>query len=265
MAQESVGDRFVAAVLLGFDNQEEKAIEQLRALLPETPNDEERGWIILAEARFLGHLLRLAEARERYAEVRRLWTSTPEHNSRIAVGEATLYEAEGNPVRTLDELARILNEYAGQWHLPELLEPYEEIQATRGRLLVGQNRWQEALPLLEETLRSEKGKPAEFYYNLGYCYFMAEKWDESERWLKEALTKEPLPNIASPAHYCLGRLEYKKGDFARAVTELEAAEKRAIGSASMQKAIYGELARSYQKLGMKSEAIRYARLAHSRE
>jgi hypothetical protein len=49
-----------------------------------------------------------------------------------------------------------------------LQEPYEEIQANRGRLLVGQGRWEEALPLLEETSRSEKGKPGEFYYNLGY-------------------------------------------------------------------------------------------------
>lgn len=160
MTQEFAGDRFGAALLLGFDNQEERAIQELRALLADTIGEEERGWIIVYEARFLGHLLQLAEARERYAEVRRLWTSTPEHNSRIAVGEATLYEAEGNPGRTLDELSRILNEYTGQWHLPELQEPYEEIQATRGRLLVGQNRWQEALPLLEETLRSEKGKPA---------------------------------------------------------------------------------------------------------
>ena len=65
-------------------------------------------------------------------------------------------------------------------------EPYEEIQANRGRLLVGQGRWEEALPLLEETLRSEKGKPGEFYYNLGYCYFMAEEWDKSAERFREA-------------------------------------------------------------------------------
>jgi tetratricopeptide (TPR) repeat protein len=100
-----------------------------------------------------------------------------------------------------------------------LQEPYEEIQANRGRLLVGQGRWEEALPLLEETLRSEKGKPGEFYYNLGY----------STLWPKNGTNQQ--------------------NDFEKPFAE----------------AIYGELARSYNGLGMKQQAIHYAKLAASTE
>jgi tetratricopeptide (TPR) repeat protein len=257
-------ERFGAALILGFDGQEERAIEELRALLTEADRDEDRGWILLYEARFLGHLLRVAEARDRLATVSRIWTRTPEHDARIAVGEAVLFEAEGNPARTLKELERILKEYAGKWDLPELQEPYEEIQANRGRLLVGQDRWKEALPLLEETLRSEKGKAGEFYYNLGYCYFMAEEWDKSGEKLREALTKELHSVLVSAAHYYLGRLEYLKGALARAIKEYETAETHAAVGKS-RKVIYGELARCYGKLGMKQEAIHYAKLAASTE
>jgi tetratricopeptide (TPR) repeat protein len=255
-------ERFIAALILGFDGQEQKAIEELRALLTEAEQDEDKGWILLYEARFLGHLLRVAEARERLATVSKIWGRTPEHDARIAVGQAALYEAEGDPARTLKELERILKEYAGQWNLPELQDPYEEIQETRGRLLVGQDRWEEALPLLEEFSRSERPKAGEFYYNLGYCYFMAEEWDKSAERFEEALTKELHPAFVSAAHYYLGRLEYRKGAFTRAIKEYETAEKHVLAGKS-RKVIYGELARSYSKLGMKREADRYLQLMHS--
>jgi tetratricopeptide (TPR) repeat protein len=263
MTWQSLQDRFGAALLLGFDHQEERAIQELRALVQEATGDEERGWIILYEARFLGHLLRVAEARQRLADLRSIWTRTAQHDASIAVGEASLYEAEGDSARALTEFDRILKEYADQWHLSELQEPYEEVQANRGRLLVGQDRCMEALPLLEETLRSEKGKPGEFYYNLGYCYFMAEQWEESERWLKHSLIKKLDPGCACLAHYYLGRLEYRLGALEEAVKEYEAAAKHAGEAGSSRKVIYGELARAYNELGNKEQALHYSRLHHS--
>lgn len=263
MTQDLDNDPFVVALRLGFENQEERAIEQLRALLSDATNDEERGWIVIYEARFLGQLLRVAEARVRLADVRRLWTRTPEHDARIAVGEAVLYEVEGDPARTLAELDKILKEYSARWHLSELHEPYEEIQANRGRLLVGQGQWKEALPLLEETLRSEKGKPGEFYYNLGYCYFMAEEWDKSEQFLKEALANKVDPKFACSTHYYLGRVYYCTGALEQAVREFQTAEKVAPATGSSRKVVCGELARTYKELGMLEEAIRYSRMYYS--
>lgn len=254
---------FVAALRLGFEKQEEEAIRQLRALLQETSDYEDRGWILLYEARFLGHLLRVAEARKRLAEVSRIWKRTPQHDVRIAVGEAVLYEAEGNPSRALDELDRIFEKYAGQWTLPDMDDPYEEIQANRGRMLVGQDRCKEALPLLEETLHFERGKPGEFYFNLGYSYFMTEEWEKSERWLKEALTEELHPAFSSAIHYYLGRLEYRKAAFARAIKEFEVAEKSAVEAGTSRKVIYGALAKAYKHLGQEEDATRYAELARS--
>jgi len=258
-------DRFSAALRLGFEHQEERAISELDALLGEGLDDENRGWVLIYQARFLGYLLRLAEARTRLAEVSRIWEKTPQHDVRIAVAEAVLYEAEENPSRTLKELDRILERYKGQWDLPGMDDPYEEIQATRGRLLVGEERCKEALPLLEETLKFERGKPGEFYFNLGYCYFVTEQWEESERWLKEALTKELDSAFASITHYYLGRLEHDRGAFARAVKEFETSEEYARDAGISRKAIYGALAKAYKGLGQIEDAIHYAELAVSSE
>jgi tetratricopeptide (TPR) repeat protein len=257
------GNRFVSALRLGFEGREELALQELKTLHAEGLNDEERGWVVLYEVRFLGQLLRVSEARKRLAELSKLWGSTPEHDVRMAVAEAVLYEMEGNPSQTLSRLNQIVKEYSGPWDRQDLREAYEEIQANRGRLLVNEGRWKEALPLLEETLRSEKEKSGQFYYNLGYCYFMAKKWDESERWLREALGKDLHPAIASATHFYMGRLQSRKQAFSVAIVEFQAAEKFAIESGISRKAIYAEMAAAYKNLGQMTEANRYAELARS--
>lgn len=257
----SAGDRFVAALRLGFEGREEDALFELRALLGSDLGREERGWILLYEARFLGQLLRVAEARKRLRELSDTWGGIAEHDARIAVAVAVLYEMEGNPSRTLKELDRVLEKYSGFWQRQDMREPYEEIQANRGRLLANEGRWKEAIPLLEETLLSKKDKPGQFYYNLGYCYFLAEQWDRSERRLKEALNRELQPAFASAAHFYLGRLHSRKQAFAIAIKEFEEAEKFAVESGVSRKGIYAEMAAGYKHLGRMEEAMRYADLA----
>lgn len=257
--------RFHAAIELGFEGQEEAAIEHLCALLAETPEDEQKGWIVLYEARFLAQLLRVTEAREQLAHLGKIWKATPEHDAQVTVVYALMHEMEGNPSQTLTELDRIAKKYSDFWAQPGARDLYEEIQANRGRLLVGEGRPKEALPLLEETLAFERDKPGQFYYNLGYCYFEAKEWDKCERWLKEALRRDLHPAIASATHYYLGRLEYVKGAYARAIKEFELAVTYAHQAKRRPGVIYAEMAKAYGHLGMSEERSRYNELAKSAE
>jgi len=256
-------NRFQLALDLGCENQEERAIQELRALLQEGPTDEEKGWLMLYEARFLGQLLRVAEARTRLAELAGLWEKRPDHDVQIDVASALLYEMQGNLSQTLRELDRIARQYAALLKLPEFRDLYEEIQANRGRLLVDEDRVKEALPLLEETLRFERQKPGDFYYNLGYCYFMSGEWEKSERWLREALSSDLHPAIACVTHYYLGCLYYRKGSYAKAVTAFESAAEYAIQAKRPLNVIYGEMAKAYKRLGLEEESSHYTQLAKS--
>lgn len=257
--------RFQEALDLGLEGKEEAAISCLRALLQETHNDEEKGWIALYEARFLAQLLRVAEARAQLAHLSRMWRSTPEHDAQIAVAYALMHEMEGKPSQTLRELDRIVKKYSTSWEGPCARDLYEEIQANRGRLLVGEGRLREALPLLEEALVFERDKPGQFYYNLGYCYFKAKEWDKSQHWLNEALRRDLHPAIASATHYYLGRLEYLKGAYARAISEFELAVIYALQAKRPPEVIYAEMAKAYGHLGMTEERSRYNDLAKSAE
>jgi pentatricopeptide repeat protein len=259
--------RLQAALNLGVEAQEESATERairaLRALLREARSDEEKGLVLLHEARFLGQLLLVTEARARLADVTRLWQKTPECEVQIAVGYALLYEMEGNPAETLRGLDRILKKYTAVWKLPDARDLYEEVQANRGRLLVGEGRLIEALPVLEETLRFEREKAGQFCYNLGYCYFKAGELEKAEQWLREALRRRLHPAIASATHYYLGRLDFDREAFARAIKEFESAAHYALQAKRGLKVIYGEMARSYNRLGMDKESSHFAELAKS--
>jgi tetratricopeptide (TPR) repeat protein len=254
---------FQGALALGYGCQQELAIQQLQALLQEVQDNENKGLIILYMALFLAQVGRTAEAREQLREVVNLWERTPEHQARIAAVDAMLDEAAGQAPRTLDKLNRILEEYRTLWDNEDVRDLYEEIQFNRGRLLATIGDWRLALPVLEESLACKRPKAAEFYANLGYCYFHAEKWDKAEEALKLALSQELCPDYSSLAHYYLGRIFYLRGTLAKAMKEFELALSDATVAGTSRKVIYDALAKSSRYLGLWEEASRYAHLAKS--
>lgn len=179
--------RFEGALALGFGGNEEAAMLRLRELLTQTLDPEEKGWVILYEATFLGRLHRVAEARDRVVDLRQLWQGVVEYDARIAVLEAFLDESEGERLLALTKLDAVLKKFAVLWNSSETRDLYEEIQFTRGRLLVYEDRWADALPILEESLRFERPKADEFFYNLGYCYFRNSEYGKAEEFLNKAV------------------------------------------------------------------------------
>jgi hypothetical protein len=103
--------RFEGALALGFGGNEEAAMLRLRELLTQTLDPEEKGWVILYEATFLGRLHRVAEARDRVVDLRQLWQGVVEYDARIAVLEAFLDESEGERLRALTKLDAVLKKF----------------------------------------------------------------------------------------------------------------------------------------------------------
>jgi uncharacterized protein HemY len=112
-------------------------------------------------------------------------------------------------------------------------------------------------------LQFERPKAYEFFFNLGYCYFQAEKWDQAEGALKLAPAKEIEKRFSSAAHYYLGHLFHCKGAVAKALLEFKMAWNDATAAGTSRKVIYDALARSSQYLGLSEEASRYRLLAKS--
>jgi len=256
-------EAFREALELGYGGQQPRALELLEKLLQEIQDDEHRGLIMLYQALFLGHISRLAEARERLRGVSKLWDGTPEHQARIRAFDGMLDEASGNALGALKKLNGILKEYRSLWNTDELRALYEEIQFTRGRLLVTTGDCRLALAVLEETLTFGRPKSGELYANIGLCYFEAQKWEKAEEMLALALSHNLHPDYGSFAHYYLGRIFYLKGALAKAVKEFEVALSESQKAGTSPKLIYDALAKSSHYLGLSEEASRYDQLARS--
>jgi tetratricopeptide (TPR) repeat protein len=259
-------DRFQAAIELGYGGREADALRELGALRQEAVDGDERGWVIIYEARFLGHLLRIQEARDRLAELDTIevWRQRPEYRARAELGGAVLYELEDDPERTLKELNRILKQYSSWWNTPEWEDVLEEVQANRGRLLARKGRFREALPLLEFIAASEKGKPGEFYYNLGASYCETGQWDKAEPWLQDALVTGDLDEgRVAVIHFYLGHLEFRRTAYARALVEFETAYKHSGSLEWVRRRALDELVGVCDRLGLHKEARRYEELAKS--
>jgi tetratricopeptide (TPR) repeat protein len=257
-------DRFKAALILGFRGNPEDALSELRVLAQQTPNSQDKGWVLLYQAVFLGHLDRIAEAREQLSKVAGFWGCDAEANARTAVVSALLDEVEGNRACALEQMDRILKDNEALWSAPQVKDLYENIQLHRGRILATQQRFSEALPLLEEGLKFESAKSGEFYVNLGRSHFEMEHWADAEKYLRVAISRDLDDGFSCAAHYYLGRLLYRKsGALAEAVQQFRLAEKYAVVGAIDPKNIYDALAKSCKHLGLESESRRYENLARS--
>jgi tetratricopeptide (TPR) repeat protein len=255
--------RLQEALALGYGTEPGKAVEQLKALLLEVQDVEDRGNIILYEAYFLARAGRTTEARARLRDVAKLWERTGEHDARMAVVDALLDESEGRAASALKKMNRALQRYRNLWSNDDLRGLYEEIQFSRGRLLatIGDKRL--ALPILKECLTFERPKPDEYFYvNLGVCYFEDKQCTEAEDALSYALSKDLDTKWKSVAHYYLGLVYYNQGALAKAMNQFESALEASKEARTPPKFIYDALARTSKYLGLDAEAKRYAHLAN---
>jgi tetratricopeptide (TPR) repeat protein len=252
---------FEQALALGYGGEQARAIEQLDTLLCEEPEDENRGWIVLYKAMFLAQIDRIAEARGLLDDLQTIWKDTPDHRARIAVADALFDEAQGDAFQTLRKLGLIFESFRELWTLEETRDLYEEVQFNRGRLEATIGDWRSALPVLQECLNFERVKAAEFYYHLGFCYFEAGNLEKAEQYLDLALSRNLLPSFAAAAHFYLGRLFNRKGAFARALNQFEQALSQAESVEMPRKAIYTELTKSCELLGLADQAKEYGEQA----
>lgn len=257
-------DRFKNAITLGYGGSEENALQELQAILQASPENDDKGWIVLYEVIFLARLRRTTEARQRFAELSKLWGHrVAEHTARIGLTDALLDELEGNKAQALRKLDCILKDFENLWRSPDTRDLYEEVQLVRGRMLVDQGRYAEALPILEESLSFDRHIDVELCYDLGCCYFACKNWDKAEQWLKETLAKDPHAALASAVHYRLGLVYFFRDALARAIKELESAAEYRGEDSTPRKLIYEALAKCLRRMGLEEESKRYADLAES--
>jgi tetratricopeptide (TPR) repeat protein len=183
---------------------------------------EEKGALLGNTARCLIALRRLAEARERLLAASSL-TKGSEISIYVEFQFAMLEWYEARPEKSLERLNRLVTNHGTLFKDPEHRELYEEILATRGVLLAQSGKFDEARPLLEESLAYEcrnVGKPRVLLH-LGLCYEKRGDNAHAEQYYLKAVTLSNDVAISALARYYLGRVYFTERAFAKALREFE--------------------------------------------
>lgn len=172
---------------------------------------------------------------------------------------ASLDFEEGNWKSALTKFDTLLSDHSALLNLPENQSESEYVSRKRGVALLGLDRPQEALPLLEHaaTLDDER----EFVsYCLGKCCYKVGDFERAERYLREATESNLHRNYAADERYHLGLACYCRHKYAWAIKELEWCLNNDVARLVPRAYVLKGLINAAKELGLDSDADRYAQM-----
>jgi tetratricopeptide (TPR) repeat protein len=255
-------DRFHHAITLRDSGQARAALAELEALSRSTEDLEEKASLLLNEARCYRLLGELPKAKERLSLALKV---APRTQTLLYVWEedAVLHWQAGEREKALNILERLQADYCRLLLGPEHGDLRARLQSSRGMLLAELGRYQQAVPLLQESLDSNPAviDKDRVLYDLGLSYLQLSRYAEAERMLAHLLSKGAPPDLAPGSHLYLGEAYFQQGVYAKAMMEFEWCLAHASENWIPRAYIYKWLATTARRLRMTDEAKRYEEAA----
>src|SRR5260370_4806925 len=140
------------AVERGDPTLAREALREVDLLLAATSDLNERAYLLLSKSSCYGILGNFKEAREQLSLVLQENPKHPDARLTCEFHGALLYQQEGNYREALEGLNAVVSGYAQRLNRADLRFMYEDIQQRRAFLSVTLSQFQDAIPLLRETL-----------------------------------------------------------------------------------------------------------------
>jgi tetratricopeptide (TPR) repeat protein len=240
----------------------EQALQELAALAEATPDPEAKATLLGNQSTCLMILGRLEEARERITEALQI---APRTQVLLYLWEedASLYWHEGQREKALEILERLHVEHGELLLAAEHRDLADRIRSARGMLLAELGRYQEALPLLEQSLNSESAAIDNegLLRELGLSYLQLGRRTDARRVLERLLREGTRTDLVADAHLYLGDVYFHQRAYAKAMTEFEWCLAHAGEHKIPTPYLYKWLAVTARALGMKEDAERYDEFA----
>lgn len=251
------------AIELGDPALAGEAVTQIDLLLGSTLDPNDKVYLLFSKSSCYGILSKFEKAREQLALALQQQPEDPDTRLTFEFQGALLSQREGNYREALERLSAVLSSYAHRLNRPELRFMYEDIRIRRAFLSVTLGQFQQAAPLLHDTLSFglKKEVRSDALASLGHCYLELREWELAKTYLLSAsaigLTKEREKTF----HFYLGIAYFYLEAFAEAKREFEICEERMSEYQLPALDVYSWLSSVCRRLGAASEAERYARLA----
>jgi len=237
----------------------EQALRGFNDLESESVDAEDKVLVLLAISDCLGRLRRYPEARQAIEKASLLVARSNQIYPRIAFKDAYIEVYVRDWKKALSKIDAIRKDSYDALLLPENADLVEQLQISRGVVLVELHRYREALPLLEQAAKANLEDAMVLTY-LGACYFDAKDFERSKECLLKALKLGVDHNYRHKIHFFLGSIYYAQGKFAWAKQEFEESLKQGQNQEFADKDVYDYLIQASEWLGLETEVERYSKL-----
>ena len=218
----------------------------------------------MEKAVFYGVFLHCEESRKTLGLARAQAPDNPNIQIQADLIDASLYDQEGNDAKAFEQLTAVLSNYYQRLTTePDLKFAYQDLQIRRGLAAVGIGRFQEAIPLLNESL-SFPLKPKHMgnvLFGLGQCYSELGEYESAREYLLRALSTRLTSEAEGGAHMRLGIAYAKRGFLKEAKQEFQLCEERVNAYGLEPRKIYRWLSWVCNGLGERLQSKKYADLA----
>ena len=178
--------------------------------------------------------------------------------------DASLYDQEGNHGKAFKRFTAVLSKYyQGLTTQPDLKFAYQDIQIRRGLDAVRIGNFQEAIPLLKESLSFslKPGEMSNILSSLGRCYSELREYQSAREYFVQALSIGLTSEWEGEVHMRLGVACAQLGFLGEAKQEFLLCEERIAEYNLESRQIYQWLAWVCNGLGETVNSRKYAELA----
>jgi len=252
------------AVELGDPALAKDALQEIDVLLRASTDENERVYLLFSKASCYGILGHFEEARRQLEAALRERTDDRTQTT-FDFMQGLLYQQEGKYREAFETLTATLSAHCEQFKQPELRFMYEDIQQRRGFLLISLSRFQDAIPVLAETLsfNIEEHSRSDVLASLGRSYLELKEYSLAKDHFLQAIAIGLTKRWEGETHFYLGIAYFYSNMPQEAKREFRRCEELSAAHPIPIMDVYAWLSATCKRLGETSEAERYLRLTKS--
>jgi tetratricopeptide (TPR) repeat protein len=252
-------ERFQELRTLSESGDDANGLVRLQELAASSSSSDIKGAAWTGASLCLRNLGRMKEARDNLERAFEFINKGNEGYPWMLLCSASLDLDEGDWKSGLAKFDTLLSDHSAWLRLPGNDRSLEFVNRKRGVALLGLDRPQEALPLLQHaaTLDDERELVS---YCLGKCCYKVGDFERSEHYLRQAAESDLHPNYIADARYHLGLTYYLGYKHAWAIKELEWCLQNDVSRQVPRAYVLKALINAAKALGLDSDADRYSQM-----
>lgn len=241
----------------------EEAFREYDTEIQRSPDRIQKANLLLGKAVLYGVCLRFADARRSLDLALAQIPDDPDTQLQVEHIGASLYDQQEEWEQAYDHLTAVLCKHRERLTQPGLRFMYEDIQLRRGLDAARMRKFQEAIQLLEESLRFDLSleDQSNVFSSLGLSYSELGQYQRAKENFLQAFKVGLTKDFEGEAHMRLAIAYANLSLFPEAKHELLLCEDKASQYGLEITKIYGWLSWVCKGLGEKAEAERYAKLS----